>query len=817
MAESKLFTVRPASKQARADHKDTFRVYLSPASLLQVKVRVGELCQLETYSITSNGHGGGGGGAVGAAAGSKVKTAIAWSAAEKIHDNIIQTTKQMQELYGLRLGDKVSISPVTDPLADIETVRLEEVKRSSSPGSSSAASSMASELAAEERPHWEWALEYPLLKCEVVSLGLAFDVELKGVSRRFKVVHINAGSSSNDTANTIFKYTQQSKVTIGKADEVPGDADPASTGRLEVTADGLGGLAPQLAVVNERLQDFNTQDQMIIMPSFYKSTGGILIYGAKGTGKSAMLAKIGEANWRRTFNVTSSITSRTGGDGAAVLRKIFSDALKYQPSLIKIDQLDFIAPKRSSTGPADVSLSPTLCEVLDSLQDSKVLVVACTRHPNDVDDCLRTPHRLGIEIELQIPTSKSRLEILQALRGSATQPTNRVLETIAAKTHGYVGADLLSLLQLSCRKAKARMLSPVPPPPPTNGTSTFRNRFYAGEYENESDGYFDEDDEEDGYYEDHLDLSSDQPRPLKIYEKDMLLAMEEVRPTAMREVFLETPSVRWSDIGGQGYIKDRLQKAVERPLKNPERMKNLNISGKRGILLYGPPGCSKTMMVKALATEAGLNFLAVKGAEMLSMYVGESERAMREIFRKARAASPSIIFFDEIDAIAARRDAGSHGGINILTTLLNEMDGIEELKNVLVVAATNKPEILDPALMRPGRLDSILYIGLPDMEARKEIFENWIERADVDDEVDAIILASMTDGHSGAELVNICETAAELCLDEEEEKRMPNLQIQPQHFLASLEMVPRRTQPEVIQAYEEWSRSFANNQQITIL
>lgn len=564
MAESKLFTVRPASKQARADHKDTFRVYLSPASLLQVKVRVGELCQLETYSIASNGHGG---GAVGAAAGSKVKTAIAWSAAEKIHDNIIQTTKQMQELYGLRLGDKVSISPVTDPLADIETVRLEEVKRSSSPGSSSAASSMASELAAEERPHWEWALEYPLLKCEVVSLGLAFDVELKGVSRRFKVVHINAGSSSNDTANTIFKYTQQSKVTIGKADEVPGDADPASTGRLEVTPDGLGGLAPQLAVVNERLQDFNTQDQMIIMPSFYKSTGGILIYGAKGTGKSAMLAKIGEANWRRTFNVTSSITSRTGGDGAAVLRKIFSDALKYQPSLIKIDQLDFIAPKRSSTGPADVSLSPTLCEVLDSLQDSKVLVVACTRHPNDVDDCLRTPHRLGIEIELQIPTSKSRLEILQALRGSAAQPTNRVLETIAAKTHGYVGADLLSLLQLSCRKAKARMLSPVPPPPPTNGTSTFRNRFYAGEYENESDGYFDEDDEEDGYYEDHLDLSNDQPRPLKIYEKDMLLAMEEVRPTAMREVFLETPSVRWSDIGGQGYIKDRLQKAVERPLK----------------------------------------------------------------------------------------------------------------------------------------------------------------------------------------------------------------------------------------------------------
>ncbi|EFR05529.1 peroxisome biogenesis factor 1 [Nannizzia gypsea CBS 118893] len=798
MAESKLFTVRPTSKQARADHRDTFRVYLSPASLLQVKLRVGELCQLETYSIAGNGHSGGAVDSAAAAGGSKVKTAIAWTAAEKIHDNIIQTSKPMQELYGLRLGDKVSVSPASDPLADIEAVRLEEVKRNPT-GASQAASPAATELAAEERSHWEWALEYPLSKCEVVSLGLAFDIELKGVSRRFKVVHIDAGSSSGGgTFNTVFKYTEHSKVVIGKADEASGDADSASTDRLEVTADGLGGLAPQLAMVNERLQDFNTQEQSITMPSFYKSSGGILIYGPKGTGKSALLAKIGDTNWRRTFAITSSITSRAAGDSAAVLRKIFSDALKYQPSLIKIDQLEFIAPKRSSTGPNDASLSPALCEGLDSLQDSRVLVVACTRHPNDVDDSLRTPHRLGIEVELQIPTSKSRLEILQALRGSAPQPTDRILGSLAAKTHGYVGADLLSLLQLSCRKAKARMLAATP-----SVENSISSRHY---------------DEKDGeYIKSDLGLSNDKPGPLEICEQDMILAMKEARPTAMREVFLETPSIRWSDIGGQRYIKSRLQKAVERPLKKPERMKNLNISGKKGILLYGPPGCSKTMMVKALATEAGLNFLAVKGAEMLSMYVGESERAMREIFRKARAASPSIIFFDEIDAIAARRDAGSHGGINILTTLLNEMDGIEELKNVLVVAATNKPEILDPALMRPGRLDNILYIGLPDMEARKEIFENWISRSDVSDHVDAIVLASLTDGHSGAELVNICETAAELCLDDEEARELPDLPIQLEHFQASLSMVPKRTQPEVIQAYEEWSRSFGNNQQITIL
>ncbi|KAK2811023.1 hypothetical protein FQN49_008491 [Arthroderma sp. PD_2] len=533
------------------------------------------------------------------------------------------------------------------------------------------------------------------------------------------------------------------------------------------------------------------------MPSFYKSSGGILVYGAKGTGKSALLSKIEEASWRRTFAITSSIVNRTSsGDGAAVLRKIFSDALKYQPSLIKIDQLDFIAPKRGSS-PNEASVSPALCEGMDTLQDSKVLVVACTRHPNDVDDSLRMPHRLGIEIELQIPTSKSRLEILYALRGPASEPTDELLQKMATKTHGYVGADLLSLLQLSCRKAKARMLSPTP--------SQLANGIASN--------HMAEDESGPQPIPDH----PGKPLPLEISERDMSLAMKEVRPTAMREVFLETPSVRWSDIGGQRYIKSRLQKAVERPLKKPERMKNLNISGKKGILLYGPPGCSKTMMVKALATEAGLNFLAVKGAEVLSMYVGESERALREIFRKARAASPSIIFFDEIDAIASRRESGSQGGINVLTTLLNEMDGIEELKNVLVIAATNKPEVLDPALMRPGRLDSILYIGLPDMEARKEIFENWIGKADVNDEVDAIVLASLTDGHSGAELVNICETAAELCLDEEEETKTPGLQIQIEHFQSSLSMVPKRTLPEVVRAYEQWSRSFGNNQQITRL
>jgi len=232
-------------------------------------------------------------------------------------------------------------------------------------------------------------------------------------------------------------------------------------------------------------------------------------------------------------------------------------------------------------------------------------------------------------------------------------------------------------------------------------------------------------------------------------------------------------------------------------------MERLNVNSKKGILLYGPPGCSKTLTVKALATEAGLNFLAVKGAEVLSMYVGESERALREIFRKARSARPSIIFFDEIDAIASKRSSTSQGGVNVLTTLLNEMDGIEELRNVLVVAATNKPDVIDPALMRPGRLDNILYIGLPDFEARKEILNIWVSKSAVHPEVDLVDLASKTEGYSGAEIISVCETAGDAALDEEEETGQEQ-NVRWRHFEHALEQVPRQITSEVIEEYEQW-------------
>ncbi|EEP77728.1 ATPase [Uncinocarpus reesii 1704] len=748
MAERHKFTIRPVSRQPRNDSKDAFRVWMSAASLLQCHLIIGEPCHLQLDDGPR-------------------QTAIAWSAPEKIHDNVIQTSKLLQTMYGFKLGDKVTVTESKEPLREIGVARLEECTD---------ATTIATygELAEQDRPYWEWGLEHPLSNCEILALGMTFDYELKRCRRSFKIVEIDPGREKSE--NTIARFTLGSKVKIGPVDPVS-----APKSGLQVDTTGLGGLGPQIDQINERLRDFTAEAQKIEMPSFFKNSGGILIYGSKGTGKTSLLNKIEGAGWRSVFPIKSSIIGRSTVDGEAKLRKIFVDALKCQPSLISVDQLDFLAPRRGSNDGS--SMASVLCECLDTLQDSHVLVAACTRHPNDVDDTLRTPHRLGIEIELPVPTGKDRAEILRALRGSADQPGDGFLERIAAQTHGYVGADLFSLLQLSCRKAQSRQLSQ-----------------FAGERL---------DDKQDPPAD--AEAAEDKPSitPLEIREEDVTLALQETRPTAMREVFLETPAVRWSDIGGQRNIKRYLQKAVERPLKYPERMKRFNVSGKKGVLLYGPPGCSKTLTVKALATEAGLNFLAVKGAEVLSMYVGESERALREIFRKARAARPSIIFFDEIDAIAGRRGPGQQSGVNVLTTLLNEMDGIEELKNVLVVAATNKPDTLDPALMRPGRLDNILYIGLPDMEARKEILDIWFAKSDVHDEVDPIALAAQTEGYSGAELVSVCETAADAALDEEEEMG-EEVQIKWEHFDKALQEVPKQISLPILREYERWSKEFGN-------
>ncbi|KAH1431730.1 hypothetical protein KXX32_002935 [Aspergillus fumigatus] len=748
MSDARLFTVRP-SKQARSDHKDAFRIYLSSSSLAALKLRAGDICSVNTPDGSP-------------------KTAVAWTAAESIQSTVVQTSRTFQDCYEITVGEKIFISRAEGLLEGIDRVYITEcsdVDRLTRYGGP---------IPPKEKDHWAFALRFPLSRCELVAVGLTFDVELIGQRRSFKVANIK--TATRNPANTLFRFADSSEIRID--DEIDGVPEEAPSA-IQVKPSGLGGLSRQIDSINESLADFSL-GQKFRMPSFYEHSRGILLYGPKGTGKSALLHQIQAAGWKKTFSLGSSMFSRNISDSETKVRNVFQEAVRCQPSAIIIDQLDFIAPKRASLD--SQSLTSVLCECLDMAKSALVLVVAATRHPNDVDDALRTPHRLAIEIEMQVPTAQDRAEILRAICGSSTrQLSEELIETIAEKTHGYVGADLFALLQLVCRKARQRQLCQSHSPTRLCDVTSSPDLVAGVEH-----------------------IEENMVVDLDIEESDVMSALQETRPTAMREVFLETPKVRWTDIGGQHDIKKRLQKAVERPLKFPERMKRLNVKSKKGILLYGPPGCSKTLMVKALATEAGLNFLAVKGAEILSMYVGESERALREIFRKARSARPSIIFFDEIDAIASRRNS-SHGGVNVLTTLLNEMDGIEELKNVLVIAATNKPDVIDPALMRPGRLDNILYIGLPDFDARKEILNIWFRKSVVHPEVDLEELAELTHGYSGAEIVSICETAGDAALDEEEETGQEQ-DVRWEHFKYALEQVQRQITDAVREEYERWGK-----------
>ncbi|KAI9836086.1 MAG: hypothetical protein M1819_001700 [Sarea resinae] len=745
MGDPPRFTVRPFSKPARTDLKDAFRVHLSAGALLQLRLRAGDPCRV----LSVDGHGG---------------PAIAWTAPEKIQDTLVQTSKVLQSIYKLKLGDKLAISKCDGPIDEASTVYLQDV--TSTEGDEDGSEGSA------EKSHWEWFLEYTLERAEYLVPGMAFEnVELKGMKKAFKIIRIE-GHNAAVPSMGIYRFQKGSRTKIQQQGTDESSAVQASSHSFVISPDGIGGLSRQVRQLNERLQTLVNDAQGLKMPSYYRRRGAVLLYGPAGTGKTLLLNKIAALSWRRVLHVDTSIIGRYTGDSESSIRKIFTEAVRNQPSIIIMDQLEAIATKGSrSESPGMSNIALALAAELDKLEGTRVFVVAATRKPNEIDEALRTPGRLQYEIEIPIPDANARIEILKSLRGLPSSDPDGMSEALGERTHGYVGADLDAVVQLAAEKARSRYI-------------------IQGSPELDAEG-----------------------RVVEVQQDDYENALVEVRPTAMREVFLEAPKVRWSDIGGQEEVKQHLREVVEWPFKYPERMRRLNIDTKKGLLLYGPPGCSKTLTAKALATEAGLNFIAVKGAELISMYVGESERALREVFRKARAASPSIVFFDEIDAIAGTRDGGAggggggggqHSGLNVLTTLLNEMDGIEALKGVLVLAATNKPEVLDPALMRPGRLDTILYVGPPDLAARREILRIKTRAMDVGADVDVDELAARTDGYSGAEIVSICERAGYAAFGECE-RDGTEVAICERHFALALDKVQRQISALVRARYENWS------------
>lgn len=532
---------------------------------------------------------------------------------------------------------------------------------------------------------------------------------------------------------------------IEKEPHIPASAE-APLQSLALTTEGIGGLHLQIEALNRSLERLIGQFKGRTIP--VQNNDGILLFGPEGTGKSLLLSRLSRAPWRKVVAINRSTLPGTLSKNQAAVRSAIAEAVSHQPSLVVMDDVHQIAGSQESDQ-GSASLSSTLAVELDSLKGSQVLVVATTVSLGSVDKSLRIDDRLCCEVEIPVPDMKARVDILKVLHkdyGYVGPKYDTLAKAIGDRTHAYVGRDLRSL----CKNARNHAID---------------RALESQDWIHDDDGTASISPAADGASQTDNTPTSEHKLEIDLTEADYEGALLKVRPTAMKEVFLEIPKVHWNEIGGSQKVQQALNEVIEWPLRYPAQMANLNLTSSKGILFYGPPGCSKTLTAKAIATSSGLNFLGVKGAELTSMYVGESERAMREVFRKARAAAPSIIFFDEIDSIAAERDGGGGTkGLNVMTTLLNEMDGMEALNGVLVLAATNRPDLLDSAVIRPGRFDNLIYIGPPDESARREILRIRTRKVKLASDINLDDVALRTQGFSGAEMVQICSEASKAAM-----------------------------------------------------
>jgi len=488
---------------------------------------------------------------------------------------------------------------------------------------------------------------------------------------------------------------------------------------------------------------------------------GVLLHGPPGTGKTLMAESLPVRLGVGMVRLNGpELFSKYYGETEKRLREKFDEAKASSPCVLLIDELDSLAPKRDNGGGSDQErrLIATLLTLLDSLhhedRDKRLVVVAATSKLGNVEPALRRPGRLDMEIEVGVPNAHQRQQIIREMLCDIDHSlSEESILNIARDTHGYVGADIEALVNLAAMKAR----------------------------------------------ESQINLSWDH----------FVIAKTRVKPSGMREVMVEIPHVTWADIGGLDELKLKLRQAVEWPVKHPEVFTRMGISAPRGLLMYGPPGCSKTMIAKALANESGLNFLSIKGPELFSKWVGESERAVREVFRKARQVKPSIVFFDEIDAVGGSRGGSGGGGRvgdRVLAQLLTEMDGVESLAGVTVVAATNRPDMMDPALLRPGRLDRVVYVPLPDLDTRRKVLEVHTRKIPVGDCVNLETVAERTEGYSGAEIAAVCNEAALAALEED----VNTDTVTEKHFQTALSNLKPRISKNLFEIYKKFQSEHNN-------
>lgn len=571
-----------------------------------------------------------------------------------------------------------------------------------------------------------------------VSLGAVLTFYYFGKKLQIEVVHIK--SENHDHFNKTWFVLSENTVW---------DMQNETVQKVKRKPIDLGGVGDIL----EEIQTFiHISFDKSGLTANFQPTRGLLLYGHSGIGKTAICKYLIENFNCYHIEVNGpAIFSKYFGETESSMKSLFAKAVQNEPSIILVDEIETICPRRTSgSTEQERRVTSAFVSLLDSLHEdtSRVFVLATTQKPETIDPMLRRFGRLDKEIEVPVPDRIRRKEILYSLlKRLPNKVPAKDLEAISDLAHGYVAADMVNL----CTQASMKCIK----------------RFSE-----------------------------------VIEKEDLIAALTVVRPSAMRELLIEVPNVRWSDIGGQDDLKMKLRQAVEWPLKHGESFKRLGIKPPGGVLLYGPPGCSKTMIAKALATESGLNFLSIKGPELFSKWVGESERAVRDLFTKARQVAPSIIFFDEMDAIGGERGAGEAGvHERVLAQLLTELDGVVPLNSVTILAATNRPDRMDRALLRPGRLDRLIYVPLPDFETRLQIVELKLEKMSVCDDVNSHSLATRTDGFSGAELQALCHEAALRAL----ERDLDCPAVTMEHFEHVLKDFMPRTPTSLLKVYETFA------------
>ncbi len=580
-----------------------------------------------------------------------------------------------------------------------------------------------------------------------------------GISREitFKVISIRPNGICIINQDTILNISE--KIT-----------EDVETGAGYITYEDVGGLDREIQRVREMVE------LPLRHPSLFKRLGidppkGVLLRGPPGCGKTLLAKAVANESEAHFISINGpEIMSKFYGESEKKLRKLFIEAEEKSPSIIFIDEIDAIAPKRETvTGEVERRVVAQLLALMDGLHGrGKVIVIGATNRPNSLDSALRRPGRFDREIEIKVPNEKGRLEIFQIHTRNMPLDKKISLKDFSQITHGFVGADIMAVAREAAMAALRRYLPKI-------------------------------------------DLESEIIDPelleqIEVTKNDFEEALKEVLPSGIREVFVEIPNVSWDEVGGLELLKQKLIEAVDWPLSNPSIFTRMGVRPPKGILLYGPPGCGKTLLARAVATESKANFISIKGPELLSKWVGESEKAIREVFRIARMAAPCIIFFDEFDSIAPSRGRHtSDSGVSekVLSQFLTELDGLEAMKDIVVIAATNRPDILDPALIRPGRIDRILLVPAPDEKARLEILKLFTKDMPLATNAKIEKIIELTEEFSGADIETLCREAAMIALRENIRAR----KITFEHFKEARDC----THPSISKEITDWYDKFGEN------